>query len=194
MLKRFRSRLTYSNVVSSLALFLALSTGAAYAANTVFSTDIVDGEVKTPDLATAGVTSLKLAANSVGGGKVIDHTLTAADLAANSVGSGEVVDFGLTNQDVAVEFAQIRADSTVANSSGGVTAHKLGAGTYAVDFGHDISSCGFVMTQGEAGAGSAGGAITGATDRAGNPEAVFATTRTNANVLADRAFQLVVVC
>jgi hypothetical protein len=42
--------------------------------------------------------------------------------------------------------------------------------------------------------GSAGGAITGATDRSGNGEAVFATTRTDANALADRAFYLVVVC
>jgi hypothetical protein len=32
------------------------------------------------------------------------------------------------------------------------------------------------------------------TDRSGNVEAVFATTRTDANALADRAFQLVVVC
>jgi hypothetical protein len=32
------------------------------------------------------------------------------------------------------------------------------------------------------------------TDRTGNAEAVFATTRDHAGVLADRAFQLVVVC
>ena len=34
----------------------------------------------------------------------------------------------------------------------------------------------------------------GVTDRAGNAEAVFATVRTNANALVDRAFQLLVVC
>ena len=32
-----------------LALFLVLTGGVAYAANTVFSTDIVDGEVKTAE-------------------------------------------------------------------------------------------------------------------------------------------------
>ena len=47
MTRRIRPRLTYANVVSGLALFVALATGGAYAANTVFSADIVDGEVKT---------------------------------------------------------------------------------------------------------------------------------------------------
>jgi len=36
-----------------IALFLVLTGGAAYAANTVFSTDIVDGEVKTADISDA---------------------------------------------------------------------------------------------------------------------------------------------
>ena len=105
-----------------------------------------------------------------------------------------VVDFSLSNQDVGVLFAQVNADGTIANSSGSVTGIRLGPGVYEVDFGRNISTCAFVSTQGEAGVGGASGAITGVTDRAGNADAVFATTRTDANVLADRAFQLVVVC
>jgi hypothetical protein len=53
MFGKLRPRSAY-DVMAALALFVALSTGGAYAANTVFSTDIVDGEVKTPDLATGG--------------------------------------------------------------------------------------------------------------------------------------------
>ena len=56
MIARFRSRLTFANVCSLLALLIALGTGSAYAANTVFSTDIVDGEVKTADIANNAVT------------------------------------------------------------------------------------------------------------------------------------------
>ena len=52
-------------MASSIALFLALSTGAAYAANTVLSTDIVNGEVKTADLHSGAVTTGKIAANAV---------------------------------------------------------------------------------------------------------------------------------
>lgn len=91
-------------------------------------------------------------------------------------------------------FAQINADGTLANSSGGVTSTKIAMGTYEADFGRNITSCAFVATQGEAGVGGAGGAIMGATDRSVNAEAAFVTARTNANALADRAFQLVVVC
>ena len=51
MLARLRTRLTFANVCSFLALTIAIGTGGAYAANTVFSTDIVDGEVKAADIA-----------------------------------------------------------------------------------------------------------------------------------------------
>ena len=51
MADRLKRSLTFANVCSFLALFVAVSTGGAFAANTVFSTDIVDGEVKTEDIA-----------------------------------------------------------------------------------------------------------------------------------------------
>ena len=54
-----------------LALFLVIAGGTAYAANTVFSTDIVDGEVKSADLAN----------NAVRSNKVADGQITATDLA-----------------------------------------------------------------------------------------------------------------
>jgi hypothetical protein len=73
------------NVVAYLALFLALTGTSAYAADTVFSTDIVDGEVKAPDLATAAVTDAKLASNAVRSGKVVDDSLTGADIDESSL-------------------------------------------------------------------------------------------------------------
>ncbi len=126
--------------------------------------------------------------------EIADNTITTFDIATDAIDSDEVLDFGLTNQDVGVLFAQVNADGTIANSSGGVTGFRISVGSYEVDFARNIASCAFVSTQGEAGIGGAGGAITGVTDRVGNVEAVFATTRTDANALADRAFQLVVVC
>ena len=49
-MRRIRSHLTFANAMSLVAVFVALG-GAAYAVNTVRSSDIVNGEVKTPDLA-----------------------------------------------------------------------------------------------------------------------------------------------
>jgi hypothetical protein len=51
-------------VVSCIALFISLGV-AARAANTVFSTDIVDGEVKQVDLASNSVTSSNVYPNSL---------------------------------------------------------------------------------------------------------------------------------
>ncbi len=62
------------NTIAFLALFIALS-GTAYAANTVRSTDIVDGQVKNDDLATNSVGTLKIKANSVTGSKIDESTL-----------------------------------------------------------------------------------------------------------------------
>lgn len=60
--------------------FVASPELRAYAANTVFSADIVDGEVKTPDLA----------ANAVTAAKIKDNEVKAAEIAANAVGSSEI--------------------------------------------------------------------------------------------------------
>src|SRR5919197_3670692 len=89
-----RSHLTYANVMATLAVFLVLTGGTAIAldgSNTVFSDDIVDGEVKAPDLA----------GNSVRTGKIQDGQVTTSDLGDSQVGSVDVLDGGLTGQDVA---------------------------------------------------------------------------------------------
>lgn len=66
-----RKHLTYANVMATVAIVLAVGGGAAYAANTVFSSDIVDGEVRSVDLAN----------NSVRTAKIADGQVTAGDLA-----------------------------------------------------------------------------------------------------------------
>ena len=71
-MRRLRPRLTYANVVSTLCLFILLGgTAWAVAANSVGTTQLKKGAVTNP----------KLAANAVGTGKVIDHSLFARDLA-----------------------------------------------------------------------------------------------------------------
>ena len=222
-MRKIRERIpSPAMIVACLAMTIALSS-AGYAAvvlpansvgtvqlkrNAVTAKKIRPGNVTRGKIAANAINSTKIAANAVTSAKVLDGTLGTQDIAngsllfgdfapnafANAIDSNDVVDFGLSNEDVGVLFAQVNADGTIANSSGGVTGSNLAPGIYEVDFGRDISACAFVMTEGEAGAGSAGGAITGVTDRSGNVEAVFATTRTDANVLANRFFQLVVVC
>jgi hypothetical protein len=91
-----RSRLLQhlrSNVVAYLALFVALGGTSAYAANTVFSTDIVDGEVKTPDLATGAVTGLKIA----------DATVSWSDLTSTAVTTTRIKDGSVLGVDMTAD-------------------------------------------------------------------------------------------
>jgi hypothetical protein len=273
MLSKIRRSLTFANVMSSIAVFLALTTGTAYAVNewtganivngslttadylnndirgadildgTILgvdvgpstldgthivngsvgtgdvtnndlrSADIKNGEILGADVAAETLTGANILDGSVSGADVtdgtidgndvsqldgdadiIDNTITTFDIATNAIDSDEVLDFGLSNEDVGVLFAQVNADHTVANSSGGVSTINLGTGTVEIDFGRDISSCAFVGTQGEAGIGGAAGAIVGLTDRSGNANAIFATTRDAAGALINTALQVLVVC
>jgi hypothetical protein len=95
-----KSRLTFANVISVIALVFALGGSSAYAANTVFSADIVDGEVKTADLGPDAVTNAKLADNAVGTHKINDGGVRAADIDQGAVTSAHVADDSLTGADI----------------------------------------------------------------------------------------------
>jgi hypothetical protein len=91
MRRKLRTRRpSHGTVVAYLALFVALG-GTAYAANTIRSIDIVDGEVKTPDLANFGVTKPKLATNAVTTDKVLNNSLTGADLGPSALTRGRTI-------------------------------------------------------------------------------------------------------
>jgi hypothetical protein len=79
----------------------------------VFSDDIVNHQVKTPDLNVRSVTTNRIAPNAVNSARVADGTLTGKDVADGSLGStdigensiteGKVVDGSLTDSDIASE-------------------------------------------------------------------------------------------
>ncbi|GAA1770547.1 hypothetical protein GCM10009795_015790 [Nocardioides hankookensis] len=117
--------LTFANVCSALALTIALGGGTAYAASTIKSKDIVNGQVKTPDLGKNAVTSAKirngqvrladLAAGAVTGTTVADGTITLADLAAGTIpppttiGDGSITELQLA--DGSVSTAKLQENS-----------------------------------------------------------------------------------
>lgn len=167
--------------------------------------DILDGTVTSADIADESITSADILDSTITSADVLNETLTNADLATdsvqatevadNSIDAGEIVDFGLTNEDIGVLEAEVNGDGTLASSDHfGTTSTSLGTGTYQVNFGLNVSFCTPVVSQGEAGVGGAGGAIVGVTDRAGNANAFFVTTRDSAGSLINTAFHIVVVC
>lgn len=95
MRQRIRTHLTYANVIATLALIVAVSGGAAYAANTIYSSDIVNDQVYSADvrddtLTGGGLAGVDLRGESVGTSEVRDNSIRAADLGPDSVGLGEI--------------------------------------------------------------------------------------------------------
>jgi hypothetical protein len=109
MLRKLRARITYANVVATLALFVAVGTGGAYAANTVFSTDIVDGEVKSVDIGNGEVNSADVKDQSLTtfdvstflGADIVDGTLTGADIQNGSLNALDIANGGVDTLNIA---------------------------------------------------------------------------------------------
>jgi hypothetical protein len=80
MFEWLTGKFTYSNVVSTLCLFLLLG-GGAYAA-----TQLPKNSVGTKQLKRGAVTGGKIRANAVTGAKVADGSLAGADIAAATLG------------------------------------------------------------------------------------------------------------
>lgn len=98
MLGKFRSRLTYANVVATLALFFALGGGTAVALqgrNTVDSGDIINGQVKSGDVLDGTLTSTDVAFDSLHGDEIQDGSLGGNDVVPNSLGGNEIAEFSL---------------------------------------------------------------------------------------------------
>ena len=95
-----RSHLTYANVISTLCLVLIVGGGVAYAANTVFSADIVDGEVKTADLGANSVNEAKIAGGAVVNGKLKNDAVTSPKVLNETLVGGDVKNNALKGADI----------------------------------------------------------------------------------------------
>ena len=96
MIRRLRPRSIY-DVLAALGFFIALATGGAYAANTVFSGDIVDGQVKTQDLENGAVAVTKIANGGITSDKVKDDALKGRDIEDQSLKGVDIDESTLSN-------------------------------------------------------------------------------------------------
>ena len=127
-----------SNVVGYIAVFLAL-TGTAIAlpgTNTVFTDDIVNGEVRSADLAADSVNGGKLRDDSTASRHVINNSLESEDILDNTVAGVDVTNETLTTNDLqsnSVQFDEIE-NETIAKADigpGAVGASEVGDGVIA---------------------------------------------------------------
>jgi hypothetical protein len=138
-MRQARKHLTYSNVAATLALFLVLSSGVAFAATKISSKDIKPGAIKTKQLARKAVTTGKLAPGAVKSGKIAPGAVGGAQLAPgavgasqlgpDSVGASNIIDGSITPNDLAptpIVPAMLTA-TTAATVTGGPVSVPTGA-------------------------------------------------------------------
>lgn len=105
-MKRIGKALSYSNVVATIALFLALGGGVVYAAsnlgkNAVKSKNIAANAVKARNLAKNAVQSKSLAANSVTNAKIKKDAVTSSKVRKGALSRSDMADGTLAGLQVA---------------------------------------------------------------------------------------------
>lgn len=89
-------RLTYANVMSSIAVFLVLAGGTAFAAsqlgkNSVGTKQLKKNAVTTAKIKKNAVTGAKIKAGAVNGAKIADGSITGTEIAAGSTPFSQIV-------------------------------------------------------------------------------------------------------
>jgi hypothetical protein len=97
MLERFRGQLSFANVMSALAVFIALG-GAGYAAglakNSVDAAQIKRNAVRAAEIKANAVRGAEIRNGAVGPAEVADGSLTGAELFDESLGSADIAGLG----------------------------------------------------------------------------------------------------
>jgi hypothetical protein len=96
LVPQIRTHLSFANVISVIALFVALG-GASYAAvslpkNSVGSKQIKKRAVRAKHINRNAVTASKIQGNAISSPKIADGTVFSVDLADNSIGSIDLAD------------------------------------------------------------------------------------------------------
>jgi hypothetical protein len=122
-LKQIRKRLTYANVMSSLAVFLILGGATAFAAvKKVGPNEIKANSIKTGKIVKEAVTKGKIKNGAVSEAKLADGAVTTNKLADNAVTTPKIAKDAVNAEKIA---ANAVTNAKVAN--GALSANKLGA-------------------------------------------------------------------
>lgn len=94
-MRRIRTRITYANVMSTIAVFLVIGGATAFAAsqlgkNTVGKKQLKNNAVTTAKIKKEAVTSAKIKKNAVSGTKISNGAVTGDKIAGGAVGAAQL--------------------------------------------------------------------------------------------------------
>jgi hypothetical protein len=133
-MKQLGNAFSYSNVVATIALFLALGGGVVYAAstlgkNSVRSQNIAANAVKTRNLAKKAVKTKNLAANSVTAAKIKKDAVTSSKVKKGALSRSDMATGTLAGLQVA-EVTSAAVPGLNLELAGGVPVPLAGAPTF----------------------------------------------------------------
>jgi hypothetical protein len=165
--KALRNRLSFANVISLLALFVALG-GTTYAAASlparsvgslqirtdgVGKSEIRSGAVGRSEISTNGVAKPEIATGAVGKSEVATNAVGPSEIIGNAVGTSELRDGSVELADLSAAtktaFTPQRAAVTKAGALAAGNAQSAthpSAGVYTITFARDVSACQFSAT------------------------------------------------
>ena len=198
MLRRIRPRLSYANVVATLALVLAAGGGGAYAAQKIRSHQIAAHAVTGSKINFNAVTGSKVKGSSLSGSDLRDGTITtldvrdgtlrAGDFAAGQLPPGPKGDPGAPASDV---HGTVSAAGALSNGAGATAVSAGAGGSYTVTFDRVVTSCAVVATI-ASNEDADTGIVTGAPG-AGAQQVTFQTRGLNGTAAA-RPFSFALFC
>jgi hypothetical protein len=151
-MNKLRGRLTYANIMATIAVFIALG-GASYAAfqlpkNSVGAQQIKRNGVKAPEIAENAARKSEIGNNSVGTEEVANGTLLGEDFAPGQIPAGPPGQ-GATNLFASIRDPEASEAANVQYGRGVVSVNDpLGNNQYEITFDRSVTNCIVQVTPG----------------------------------------------
>lgn len=169
-MKQIRQRLTYANVMSSIAVFFVLGGATAFAATKIGANELKANSVLTGKIVKEAVTAGKIKNSAVTTGKLANAAVTSDKLADNAVTTTKIADKAVTGAKINVTtlgpvpnaanaeklggqlpsafvpkndllWAIVNENGALIAGSGVTSAVRLGVGDFRVTFNRTVTNC-----------------------------------------------------
>ena len=204
VLSRIRERLSFANVTSLLALFVALG-GTGYAAialptDSVGASQIRSGAVGTSEVRSGAVAKSEVRTGAVGKSEIATNAVGASEVRRGAIDTTELSDAGVELADLTATARAALTDAsavtfTVAATAAGAAAGgnaksvtRSAPGEYTVELTRDVHACQYAATLQQAGAG-----LITAVPAAENPKVVVRTFNPDGTPV-DAPFHVLIAC
>ncbi|HUC01249.1 MAG TPA: hypothetical protein VMS11_15650 [Solirubrobacterales bacterium] len=214
-MKQLRKRLTYANVMSSLAVFLVLGGATAFAATKIGGNEIKANAISTGKIKKEAITTSKIKKSAIDTARIADGAVTGAKVNLGSLGTvptaatannaNNLGGLAASAYQRRVQWATVKSDGTIVQQSGGITSFEHAGNGYYLNFGSslvgrgsfvsfsylDPDFSGFVVSQPCAGPGNNANNCA-PTAAKNNPNVLFVQTHDAANNPVAEGFTVLV--